>query len=65
MGHSTMGDLLVYYGEFAHASGWSGNPGTVDFAEGSAFSDLAGDTITGSVNGNPVTVTMVVYPGTP
>jgi hypothetical protein len=55
------GDSLTYYGEFVHDPGWWGNVGTLELESGSAFEDLIGTSVTGPVNGDPVTIQMVVF----
>jgi hypothetical protein len=61
MGLDDQGDSLTYYGEFLHDPGWTGNVGTLELESGSAFEDLIGTIVTGPVNGDPVTVQMVVF----
>lgn len=60
-GLDDQGVPLTYYGEFTHERGWTGNVGTVELEPGSAFEDLIGTSATGPVNGDPVTVDMIVF----
>ena len=61
LGLDDQGSTLTYYGEFLHEPGWQGNVGTLELESGSAFEDLLGASVTGPVNGDPVTVDMVVF----
>lgn len=61
IGPDNQGDPLTYYGEFLHDPGWWGNVGTLELEPGSAFEDLIGTSVTGPVNGDPITVQMVVF----
>lgn len=61
LGSDDQGEPLVYYGEFHHEFGWLGNPGTLEFEPGSVFDEVTGNRLTGSANGNPISVDMIAY----
>ena len=60
LGLDDQGAPLTYYGEFEHRPGWVGNVGTLQLEPGSAFEDLIGPSVTGTANGDPIDVAMVV-----